>query len=89
MKNTKSLAPVLTSPFQFYLGREFAHFHNDNELDLQLTETVIQTEGLPHPSGSIHHPTRSLSSPWIEVRFTTPEDIAPVATRVKLAVANR
>ena len=89
MKITKSLASVLTSPFQFYPGKEFARFHHDNELDLRLTKTVIQTEGLTHASGFNDHPTRSLSSPWIEVRFTTPEDIAHVATLVKLAVANR
>ena len=83
------MATVLTSPFQFYPSKEFAHFHNDNELDLRLTKTVIQTEGLTHASGYIDHPTRSLSSSWIEVRFTIPEDIAHVAALVKLAVANR
>ena len=88
-KNTKSVATVLTSPFQFCLGREFARFHNDNELNLRLTKTVIQTEGLTHASGFIDHLTRSLSSPWIEVRFTTPEGIAHGAALVKLAVANR
>ena len=80
-------SPVAGGTALFYFGKEFAHFHNDNELDLRLTKSVIQAEGLSHPAGSINHPTRSLSSPWIEVRFTTSEDIAHVARLVKLAVA--
>ena len=80
-------SPVAGGTALFYRGREFAHFHNDNELDLRLTKSVIAAEGLTHPSASIHHPTRSLSSPWIEVRFNTLKDIAQVARLVKLAVA--
>ena len=80
-------SPVAGGTALFYRGREFAHFHNDNELDLRLTKSVIAAEGLTHPSGSVHHPTRSMSSPWIEVRFTTPKDIAHVAKLVKLAEA--
>ena len=79
-------SPVAGGTALFYLGKEFAHFHNDNELDLRLTKRVIQDEALQHPSGSIHHPTRSFSSPWIEIRFTTANDIAQVARLVKLAV---
>lgn len=80
-------SPVAGGTALFYRGKEFAHFHNDNELDLRLTKSVIQAEGLSHPPGSIHHPTRSSASPWIEVRFTTPRQIAHVARLVKLAVA--
>ena len=72
----------------FYFGKEFAHFHNDNELDLRLTKRVIQAERLSHPPGSAHHPTRSPSSPWIELRFVTANDVTHVASLVKLAVAN-
>jgi hypothetical protein len=71
----------------FFRGREFAHFHNDQELDLRLTRKVIQSLGLPHPTGSVHHPNRSPSSPWIEVRFDTDREVEPVAELVKLAIA--
>ena len=81
------LSPVAGGIALFYRGREFAHFHNDNELDLRLTKSVIAAEGLTHPSGSIHHPTRPLSSPWIEVRFNSSNDIAQVTKLLKLAVA--
>jgi Family of unknown function (DUF5519) len=80
-------SPVAGGTALFYLGKEFAHFHHDNELDLRLTKSVIQAEGLSHPPGSIHHPTRSMSSPWIEVRFMTPKEVAPVARLVRLAIA--
>ena len=80
-------SPVAGGTALLYFGKEFAHFYDDNELDLRLTKSVIQAEGLSHPPGSIHHPTRSLSSPWIEVRFATPKDISHVARLVTLAVA--
>ncbi len=81
-------SPVAGGSALFYFGKEFAHFHNDNELDLRLTKNVIQAQRLSHPSGSIHHPTRSLSSPWIELRFATANEVAHVASLVKLAVAS-
>ena len=80
-------SPVSGGTALFYFDREFAHFHDGNELDLRLTKKKIQLLGLSHPSDSIHHPTRSPSSPWIEVRFTTPRHIAHVVRLVELAVA--
>ena len=70
----------------FFRGREFAHFHNDNELDLRLTKKVIQAQGIAHPTDSTHHPNRSPSSPWIEVRFTKASEVAQTAELVKLAI---
>jgi len=84
---TAEPSPVSGGTALFYRGREFAHFHNENELDLRLTKKVIQAEGLAHPSGSSHHPNRSPSSPWIEVRFTSKSEVARTAELVKLAVA--
>lgn len=65
----------------FFRGREFGHFHHDRELDLRLTKKVIQAMALKHPEGSVHHPSRSVSSPWIEVRY---EDAAGVQQAVEL-----
>jgi hypothetical protein len=70
-----------------YHGKEFAHFHNDNELDLRLTKKVIKTLGMSHPTDSHHHPNRSANSPWIEVRFKNSSDIEKVSELVRLAVA--
>ncbi len=80
-------SPVAGGTALFCLGKEFAHFHKHNELDLRLTKSVIQAERLSHPAGSIHQPTRSPSSPGMEVRFTTSKDIVGVAKLAKLAVA--
>ncbi len=33
----------------FYRGKAFAHFHDDRELDLHLTRSIIAREGLVHP----------------------------------------
>lgn len=70
-----------------YKNKDFAHFHNNNELDLRLTAKIIKAEGILHPQGSTYHPNRSNNSPWIEVRFTTPNDIPEVIRLVKLAIA--
>jgi hypothetical protein len=69
-----------------YRGKAFAHFHNDNELDIRLTKNVIVREGLTHPPGSAVHPNRSKTSPWIELRFHTAADLERVVKLVKLAI---
>jgi len=70
----------------FYRGKEFAHFHHDAELDLRLTSKVIKSLGLTHPPRSEHHPKRSPSSQWIEVRFTTQEEATRLVQLVKAAI---
>lgn len=70
-----------------YKNKEFAHFHNDNELDLRLTKQVIVNEGVLHPSNSINHPKRSKASPWIELRYRNKKELAKVFGYVKLAIA--
>ena len=69
----------------FYRGTEFGHFHHANELDLRLTKALIRTLGLQHPAGSIHHPTRSANSAWIELRFATDADIGRTVELVRRA----
>jgi hypothetical protein len=71
----------------FFNCKEFAHFHNDNEIDLRLTRNVIKSLGFSQPSGSMHHPTRVASSQWIELRFHTESEAQKVAELVKLAIA--
>lgn len=70
----------------FYGGKELAHFHSDNEIDLRLTKSVIKSLGLRHPPGSSVHPTRSTSSNWIEVRFHTSDEVNAVAGLVRQAI---
>jgi hypothetical protein len=80
-------SPVSGGTALFYRDKEFAHFHNGNELDLRLTNKQVQRLGLTHPAGSVHHPGRSPNSPWIEIRFHTDDDIAQVKKLVQIAVA--
>ena len=69
-----------------YGGKSFAHFHNDNELDIRLTKAVIVREGLTHPTDSTVHPNRAESSHWIEIRFHSTADLDRVVRLVKLAI---
>lgn len=81
------LSPVAGGTALFYRGQEFAHFHHDQELDLRLTRKVIRTLGLARQPASAHHPTRSSSSPWIEIQFQDAGDLARVVALVELAIA--
>ena len=71
----------------FYEGKEFAHFHHDNELDIRLTKAVIRRENLVHPPGSTRHPKRGKTSHWIELRFDTPAEVDQVVRLVEVAIA--
>ena len=70
-----------------YKDKEFAHFHNENELDLRLTKRVIADEGVSHPDDSEHHPKRSKASPWVELRYKNKKELTRVFGYVKLAIA--
>lgn len=70
----------------FYKGKEIAHFHHNNEIDVRLTKKVIKTEGLTHPEGSKFHHHRSPSSEWIELRFRRQEHLDEVVRLFKLAL---
>jgi hypothetical protein len=70
-----------------YKNKDFAHFHDGNELDLRLTAKIIKAEGVLRPNNSTYHPDRSNNSPWIEVRFATSDDFPEVIRLVKLAIA--
>lgn len=73
----------------FHRDKEFAHFHNDHEIDLRLTRQVIRSLGLTHPPRSSVHPTRSASSPWIEIRFETAAEAERIVELVRIAIAQR
>ena len=79
-------SPVSGGSALFFRGREFAHFHNDNELDLRLTARVVKAQGLSRPDHSTFHPTRSGSSPWFEIRFQGANDLREVTRLVRLAI---
>jgi len=63
-------------------GKDFAHFHNDNELDIRLTKRIISEQILSHPKNSRNHPNRSINSPWIELRFFEETDVEEIVRLV-------
>jgi hypothetical protein len=69
-----------------YKNKDFAHFHNETELDLRLTAKIIKAEGLLRAGSSTYHPDRSSNSPWIELRFTKSTDIPEIVRLIKLAI---
>ncbi|WP_261841720.1 luciferase domain-containing protein [Aliamphritea ceti] len=68
-----------------FKGKEFAHFHTGDELDLRLTKKVIASEQLEHPRNSENHPKRTANSAWIELRFTKEADLQQIIELVTLA----
>jgi hypothetical protein len=69
----------------FYKGKEIAHFHSDNEIDVRLTKKVITSEGLSHPTDSEFHADRAPSSQWFEMRYSKASDLKRVVRLFKLA----
>lgn len=69
-----------------YKNKDFAHFHNDNEIDLRLTKTVRRQERTLNPVNSTYHPKRSANSPWVELRFNSTAELNEVVRLVKLAI---
>ncbi|HZS44622.1 MAG TPA: luciferase family protein [Blastocatellia bacterium] len=80
-------SPVAGGSELVYFGKSFAHFHNENELDLRLTKKIIKRLNMSHPPDSNHHPNRSPNSAWIEVRFKNQDDIQELSNLVRRAVA--
>lgn len=69
-----------------FKGKDFAHFHAGNELDLRLTKKMIASEKLVHPKDSVDHPNRAKGSSWIELRFSSERDVLDVYRLVLLAI---
>jgi hypothetical protein len=68
-------------------GEDFAHFHNDNELDIRLGKQVIAKERLFRLPDSTVHPDRSKGSHWHEIRFNNKSEVDEVVRLVKIAIA--
>ena len=73
----------------FFRGKAVAHFHNNHEIDIRLTRTVIEREGLTHPVDSIQHPSRSARSQWIEIRFRNSRDVDEIVRLMLFVIAQR
>lgn len=72
----------------FYHGRDFAHFHGEDILDLRLSTKIIRDEQLDRSISAQIHPKRSKSSRWIGIQFTTEADVDKTVDLVKLACSD-
>ena len=67
----------------FYRGKDIAHFHDDNEIDLRLSQKFIKDENLIPLESSKYHPNRSIKSRWMEIRFHSEADVKNLLELIK------
>ncbi|MCR9261783.1 MAG: DUF5519 family protein [Pseudomonadaceae bacterium] len=70
-------------------GKEIAHFHNFQEIDLRLGRKLIKTEGLKPYTDSKNHPNRSTNSVFIERRFANTEEVEDIVRLIQMVVKER
>jgi hypothetical protein len=73
----------------FFQGKEMAHFHSQNEIDVRLTKKIIKSEGLSHPKDSQFHPKRGPSSEWIELQFRSVNQVEEIVRLFKLIMKTK
>jgi len=59
----------------FYNGKEIAHFHDDQEIDIRMSQKFIRNENIRAVVESKYHPNRSKKSRWVIMQFKTDEDV--------------
>ena len=69
----------------FFDGRDFAHFHGDDILDIRLSVKIIREERLSRSVSERIHPNRSQNSRWIGVEFKSASDVEKLVHLVKRA----
>ncbi|MBH53984.1 MAG: hypothetical protein CMI18_06510 [Opitutaceae bacterium] len=53
----------------FYRGKEIAHFHDHEEIDLRLSRAFTKKEQLKPETGSKYHHNRSKNSCSMQIKF--------------------
>jgi hypothetical protein len=69
----------------FYNGKEFAHFHGDNILDIRLSQKIIRQQRLTRSVSNQIHPNRSQNSRWIGFELENDEDVQTLLELVQLS----
>ena len=72
-----------------FKGKEVAHFHGNNEIDIRLSPAYVKREGLTHAPNRIGHPERKNGGTWFIVRFTREAHLAEMIRLVKVAITLR
>lgn len=72
-----------------FKGKEVAHFHGNNELDIRLSQEVVKREGLTHAPDRVGHLNRKNGGRWLIVRFTRESHLAQMERLIKMAIELR
>jgi len=72
-----------------YNGKEVAHFHGNNELDIRLSKEVVKRDGLTHAPNHVGHPNRKNGGRWLMARFTRKKHLDEMVRLVKMAIELR
>ena len=72
-----------------YKGKEVAHFHGNNELDVRLSPEVVKRDGLTHAPNRVGHPNRKNGGTWLVVRFTRESHLSEMVRLVNMAIKLR
>lgn len=72
-----------------YKGKEVAHFHGNNELDIRLSKEVVKRDGLTHAPNHVGHLNRKIGGRWLIARFTRESHLAEMVRLVKMAIELR
>jgi len=72
-----------------YRGKEVAHFHGNNELDIRLSKQVVKRDGLTHAPNHVGHPERKNGGRWLMARFTRQSHLEEMMRLIKMAIELR
>jgi hypothetical protein len=67
----------------FYRGKEIAHFHDHEEIDVRLSQAFIKKEQLRPLDDSKFHPNRSKQSRWMQFRFRTDKEVEALLSLIR------
>lgn len=72
-----------------YKGKEIAHFHGNNELDIRLSKAIVKRDGLTHAPDRVGHPDRKDGGRWLVIRFTRQSHLTEMMRLIRLAIGVR
>ena len=67
----------------FYRGKEFAHFQDNEIIDVRLSTKFIRQERISPLEDSPYHQNRSKKSRWVQFRFTAEQDTLDLVALIK------
>lgn len=72
-----------------FKGKEVAHFHGNNEIDIRLSKEIVKRDQLTHDPNRIGHRDRKNGGRWLVVRFTRKQHLPEMERLVRMAIQER